>query len=268
MSQSEDRYLEFVLKHYKTGKFDTQKAIVRFMEANGMKRRSRHFSHIVWSMSAAAVLLVGVFLFMQRGKGWTELTAGSVLQTFILPDSTCVTLAPGASVSYREKDSRKVRMEGKIFFDVTPDAGNPFEIRAEGAFIRVLGTEFMVDAPQNQDDDKVRVYVSEGKVLFAKSSEDEGVVLTQGMGAVLGKGAEMPVVEETADINSIAWQRGSFIFDHTPLEDVLKCLSSYYGVSFIVSDLSKELTGEFRNEDLDLIIDLIESALDVTIVKR
>lgn len=51
------------------------------------------------------------------------------------------------------------------------------------------------------------------------------------------------------------------------MKEVLTCLSQYYNVSFVASDLDKRLSGEFSTEDLDLIISLIESALDVTIVK-
>ena len=71
-----------------------------------------------------------------------------------------------------------------------------------------------------------------------------------------------------ADVNSIAWQRGSFIFDGTPLKEVLETLSEHYNVSFVANDLDKQLSGEFHAEDLDLIISLIESALDVHIVMR
>ena len=49
---------------------------------------------------------------------------------------------------------------------------------------------------------------------------------------------------------------------------MLETLSDYYNVSFVADDLSKQLSGEFYTEDLDLIISLIESALDVNIVKR
>lgn len=159
-----------------------------------------------------------------------------------------------------------IRMEGKVYFDVARDESRPFEVDADGAFVRVLGTEFMVDASDSPD--VAKVYVAEGKVLLAKDSDAEGVILTEGMGAVLGDGDDVPVVEEKADDNSIAWQRGSFIFDQTPLKNVLDCLSKYYHVSFVATDLSKELSGEFYTDDLDLIIELIESALDVTIIKR
>ena len=94
------------------------------------------------------------------------------------------------------------------------------------------------------------------------------MILTKGMEASIGDQMQVPEVEETPDVNSIAWQRGSFIFDHTPLKDVLDCLSEYYHVSFAATDLSKKLSGEFATDDLDLIITLIESALDVTIIRK
>ena len=267
MSYFEDRHLDFVLKHYKEGAFDTQKAIGRFRNAHGVQQTRRSRIRILpWAVSVAAAVLLGVFLFIGSGfRQWTDIAVASVQQILTLPDGTEVTLAPGASLSYRMKDDRQVRMDGKVFFDVARDESRPFEVDADGAFVRVLGTEFMVDVT---DRTSAKVYVDEGKVLFAKDSRAEGVILTEGMGAVLPAGAAVPVIDEQPDVNDIAWQRGTFIFDQTPLKEVLACLSEYYHVSFIATDLSKELSGEFHADDLDLIIELIESALDVTVVRR
>lgn len=268
MSHSEDKHLDFVLKHYKEGTFDTQKAIERFKDAQGIKpaapRRLPNF--LIYGISAAAAVVLGVFLFMNyNSRQWTEITANAAQETFMLPDSSCVTLTKGSSVSYRMKaEGRQVKMEGKAYFDVAKDESRPFEVDADGAFVRVLGTEFMVDATAS----KATVYVAEGKVLFARNSRAEGVILTEGMGAELIEDEEIPQIQEVADANQIAWQRGSFIFDQTPLKDVLDCLSKHYGVSFAATDLSKKLSGEFYTDDLDLIIELIESALDVTIIKK
>ena len=94
------------------------------------------------------------------------------------------------------------------------------------------------------------------------------MILTKDMQATLSPDGNVPVIAVEPDINSIAWQRGSFIFDKTPLREVLETLSEYYKVSFAATDLDKKLSGEFYAEDLDLIISLIESALDVHIVKK
>ena len=266
MSDFEDKHMDFVLKHYQEGKFDTQKAIDRFNEAHGIvqKPRRRVLPWVSGMVAAAAAVVLCVFLFRGNEQQMIELIANNAVKEFVLPDGTEVTLAPGSKLTYSEKSPRKTQLEGKAYFEVARDEAVPFEITSEGAFVRVLGTKFMVDAGSSVKE----VYVTEGKVLFAKSSDSEGVILTKDMQATLSASQSIPVVAMEPDVNSIAWQRGSFIFNQTPLKEVLETLSKHYKVSFVANDLSKQLSGEFDAEDLDLIISIIESALDVHIVKR
>ena len=257
--------MDFVLKHYQEGKFDTQKAIDRFNEVHGIvqKPRRRILPWVSGMVAAAAAVVLCVFLFRDNGQQ-IQLMADAQMKEFVLPDGTEVTLAPGSKLSYSEKSPRNTALEGKAYFEVAHDEAVPFEITSDGAFVRVLGTKFMVDAGSSVKE----VYVTEGKVLFAKSSDSEGVILTKDMHATLSESDAVPVLAMEPDVNSIAWQRGSFIFDKTPLKEVLKTLSEHYKVSFAATDLDKQLSGEFYAEDLDLIISLIESALDVHIIKR
>ena len=265
MSDFEDKHLDFVLKHYQEEKFDTQKAINRFNEAHGIvqKPRRRILPWVSGMVAAAAAVVLCVFLF-RGNEQQIQLMASVQVQEFILPDGTEITLAPGSKLTYSEKSPRKTQLEGKAYFEVARNEDVPFEITADGTFVRVLGTKFMVDAGSSVKE----VYVTEGKVLFAKSSGSEGVILTKDMQAILSESDAVPVIAAEPDVNSIAWQRGSFIFENTPLKDVLETLSEHYKVSFAATDLDKQLSGEFYAEDLDLIIALIESALDVHIVKR
>ena len=258
--------MDFVLKHYQEGKFDTQKAINRFKEAHGIaqKPRRRVLPWVSGVAAAAAAVILCVFLFRGNEQQMIELIANNAVKEFALPDGTEVTLAPGSKLTYSEKSPRNTALEGKAYFAVARDEAVPFEITADGAFVRVLGTKFMVDAGSSVKE----VYVTEGKVLFAKSSDAEGVILTKDMQATLSPDENVPVIAVEPDVNSIAWQRGSFIFDKTPLREVLEALSEHYKVSFAATDLDKQLSGEFYAEDLDLIISLIESALDVHIIKR
>ncbi|MBR5568729.1 MAG: FecR domain-containing protein [Bacteroidales bacterium] len=265
MSDFEDKHMDFVLKHYQEGKFDTQKALQRFNEAHGIvqKPRRRVLPWVSGVAAAAAAVILCVFLFRDNEQQ-IQLMADAQMQEFVLPDGTEVTLAPGSKLTYSEKSPRSTQLEGKAFFEVARDEAVPFEITANGAFVRVLGTKFMVDAGSSVKE----VYVTEGKVLFAKSSNAEGVILTKDMQATLSQSDAVPVIAMESDVNSIAWHRGSFIFNQTPLREVLETLSKHYRVSFAATDLSKQLSGEFDAEDLDLIISIIESALDVHIVKR
>ena len=258
--------MDFVLKHYQEGKFDTRKAIDRFNEAHGIvqKPRRRVLPWVSGMVAAAAAVVLFVFLFRGNEQQMIELIANNAVKEFALPDGTEVTLAPGSKLTYSEKSPRNTALEGKAYFEVARDEAVPFEITADGAFVRVLGTKFMVDAGSSVKE----VYVTEGKVLFAKSSDAEGVILTKDMQATLSPDENVPVIAVEPDVNSIAWQRGSFIFDKTPLREVLETLSKHYKVSFATTDLDKQLSGEFYAEDLDLIIGLIESALDVHIIKK
>ena len=257
--------MDFVLKHYQEGKFETQKALKRFNEAHSIvqKPRSRVLPWVSGMVAAAAAVILCVFLF--RGDDQQiQLMASAEVQEFVLPDGSVVTLTPGSRLTYREKTPRNTTLEGKAFFEVMRDDAVPFEITVDGAFVRVLGTKFMVDAGSSVKE----VYVTEGKVLFAKSSDSEGVILTKDMQATLSPDENIPVIVVESDVNTVAWKRGSFVFDKTPLKEVLKTLSEHYKVSFAASDMEKQLSGEFSTEDLDLIISLIESALDVHIIKR
>ena len=257
--------MDFVLKHYQEGKFDTQKALQRFNEAHGIvqKPRRRVLPWVSGVAAAAAAVILCVFFFRDNEQQ-IQLMADAQAKEFVLPDGTEVTLAPGSKLTYSEKSPRNTALEGKAYFEVARDEAVPFEITSDGAFVRVLGTKFMVDAGSSVKE----VYVTEGKVLFAKSSDSEGVILTKDMQATLSESDAVPVVAMEPDVNSIAWQRGSFIFDKTPLKEVLETLSEHYRVSFAATDLDKQLSGEFYTEDLDLIISLIESALDVHIIKK
>lgn len=208
---------------------------------------------LLWAMPIAAALIFGVF-FSWRNT-WTEYNAYDLAQAFTLKDGTHVTLAPGATLRYQpHKAPRQVEMTGKVHYAVARDEAHPFQVTAPAATVTVLGTVFQV----SED----RVDVTEGRVRVDGSLGD-GVILTAGQSARLQNG--IPTLEETALPNPSAWATGVFRYDATPLDDVLKDLSAYYGVSLQVKGDStgKSLTGEFSTESLDEILELVSLALDV-----
>ena len=56
-----------------------------------------------------------------------------------------------------------------------------------------------------------------------------------------------------------------FIFKDTPVAEVLKELGDYSGCTLSASPTSKHLTATFPEDDLDTILSVIESALDIDI---
>jgi len=248
MKNKEERMIDFVAKSYEENRFDPRKALAR--SQNGTLCRLLRMSKRIVMLSRiagiAAAVIVGIFLYTSWKNSWTDYTAYDVAQTFTLPDSSFVTLAPGATLRLqRHKDDRLVRMTGKIYFSVRHDDRTPFRIDAGSGFVKVLGTRFQVDSR-----DSIGVSVVSGKVLFsAARSGEEGLVLTKGQSAVLRRGSSAP-----ARLN-------------TPLPEVLSELSEYYGVTLVVPDAeSRRLSGEFSTSSLPDILSLVNSALGISIV--
>lgn len=270
MKTNEDRMIDFVAKSYEENRFDPKKALAR--SQNGSLRRSLSLSKRTVMLKriagVAAAAAVGIFLYLSWLTSWTDYAAYDIVQTFTLPDSSSVTLAPGSTLSLQKhKDKRLVQMTGKVYFNVRHDDRAPFRVDAGSGFVKVLGTRFQVDSR-----DPISVSVVSGKVLFsAIRSGEEALILTKGQSAVLDPAASKPVEITPKHPNPAAWATGEFIYDNTPLPEVLSELSEYYDVTLVAFDAghssgeSRRLSGEFSTSSLQEILNLINSALGTDI---
>lgn len=270
MKTNEDRMIDFVAKSYEENRFDPKKALAR--SQNGSLRRSLSLSKRTVMLrriaGVAAAAAVGIFLYLSWLTSWTDYAAYDIAQTFTLPDSSSVTLAPGSTLRLQKhKDKRLVQMTGKVYFNVRHDDRAPFRVDAGSGFVKVLGTRFQVDSR-----DPISVSVVSGKVLFsAIRSGEEALILTKGQSAVLDPAASKPVEITPKHPNPAAWATGEFIYDNTPLPEVLSELSEYYDVTLVAFDAghssgeSRRLSGEFSTSSLQEILNLINSALGTDI---
>lgn len=266
MKTNEDRMIDFVAKSYEENLFDPKKALAR--SQNGSLRRSLSLSKRTVMLKriagVAAAAAVGIFLYLSWLTSWTDYAAYDIAQTFTLPDSSSVTLAPGSTLRLQKhKDKRLVQMTGKVYFNVRHDDRAPFRVDAGSGFVKVLGTRFQVDSR-----DPISVSVVSGKVLFsAIRSGEKALILTKGQSAVLDPAASKPVEITPKHPNPAAWATGEFIYDNTPLPEVLSELSEYYDVTLVAFDAghssgeSRSLSGEFSTSSLPEILNLINSAL-------
>ena len=270
MKTNEDRMIDFVAKSYEENRFDPKKALAR--SQNGSLRRSLSLSKRTVMLKriagVAAAAAVGIFLYLSWLTSWTGYAAYDIAQTFTLPDSSSVTLAPGSTLRLQKhKDKRLVQMTGKVYFNVRHDDRAPFRVDAGSGFVKVLGTRFQVDSR-----DPISVSVVSGKVLFsAIRSGEKALILTKGQSAVLDPAASKPVEITPKHPNPAAWATGEFIYDNTPLPEVLSELSEYFDVTLVAFDAghssgeSRRLSGEFSTSSLQEILNLINSALGTDI---
>ena len=144
----------------------------------------------------------------------------------VLPDGTRVWLNAASSLKYPVTftgSKRSVELTGEGYFEVAKDASHPFEVRALGSVVQVLGTHFNVNAYSNEP--ALRVVLAEGSVKL-----NESTLLKPGEQASIA--ADGKVKTTAADVETtLAWTKGEFNFKETPLPDILRQIARWYDAS-------------------------------------
>ncbi len=168
-----------------------------------------------------------------------------------LPDGTKVWLNAASSLTYPTAftgKERKVTLRGEAYFEVSSDKARPFKVViGKGAEIEVLGTHFNINAYPDEPD--ARTTLLEGSVKV--SQVDQSLLLRPGQQALLvetrvGGGPvgsadrSLHVADHSLSMADnpdlaqvMAWKNGSFLFDRTSLDVVMRQLSRWYDVDVV-----------------------------------
>jgi len=200
---------------------------------------------------------------------YTLITPKGGEYSIILSDGTKVWLNADSKLVYPSVfngNMRKVQLTGEAYFDVKTDADHPFIVHTERQDIRVLGTEFNIQA--YPDEQKSVTTLVNGKVQV--NSNGESVQLAQGQEAVLGEvqdGSGAHVLVQKADIKqAIAWKEGYFRFDYTDIHEIMRRLSRWYDVevSFESGVGHKEFLAFInRNNNISEILGMLEGTGEI-----
>ncbi len=224
-----------------------------------------------WLRRAASIVVIavlGYFIWNNTvGTQTITITAQHSGQEIMLPDSSVVTLNKYAVLTYPRQfsgKSRTVQMAGEAFFAVTRNENKPFTVNVGLSTVEVLGTSFNINA--RQDNDRIAVVVTTGKVRFTSTTSKEAVILTKGEKGILMKSNNVLTKTANDDVNFMAWKTRKIIFDDVELDEVIQTLNKLYEahVSFS-TDVSKDckVTVTFDNQSLDAILSVLEVTLDL-----
>lgn len=141
----------------------------------------------------------------------------------ILPDGSVVWLNAASSIRYPlhfAENERLVTMTGEVSFSVVHRASQPFRVNVKGQTIEDIGTEFNINA--YDDEPVMKTTVVEGAV------KTQNKMLKAGQEAVVN-GAEIKI--GSADVNmAIAWRKGIFSYKHTGITTVMRQFARWYNV--------------------------------------
>lgn len=183
------------------------------------------------------------------------------IKQVFLPDSTIITLAPQSSLTYPGKyrgQSREVVLNGKGYFSVARNPGQPFWVHTKSIDVQVIGTSFVVsDQPQ---DSTAGVSVLTGKVNVSHQQQLLAV-LTSNKAVRFNKTNGKSSIGEIDAAGQIGWVNKRLVFEATALPEVLKALEEQYHIviqSSTDAGKGKVFTGEFTATDsLTDMLDII-----------
>lgn len=236
-----------------------------------------------WVYKAAAVFLTvaicGMTLWYLYFTTTTVHTDFGKISSVTLPDGSVVDLNANSSLEYAKnwdgQGPREVWLKGEAFFSVAHSPDQKFIVHtAEGITVNVLGTTFNVLSRRTT----MRVSLNTGKIHVALPQAftgEDNKPLTDGFVMVPGEVAEFnletsSITRHPAEVEKyVFWKEGKMFFDNTSMEEVAVLIQDIHGLNVHVDESLKErrITGEFRSDDLDILVQFIARAMNARVIR-
>lgn len=184
---------------------------------------------------------------------------GSKVINITLNDGSKVWLNAQSTIKYPivfSGPKREVEVDGEVYFEVKSNTSNPFIVkRISGEVLaQVTGTEFNVNTYED-----IKITLLKGKLKVLTTT------LQPGQQAQFANN----VVNVVTDINVelvTGWKNGLFVFEGTPIKDIMKELERWYDIQVTYEGNNKQLTvtGEVpRESSIRKVLDILESTQGV-----
>lgn len=211
------------------------------------------------------LLIFSGFLLLQSKKEApvfyleARMTPGMIGST-VLPDGTKVWLNSSSYLKYPNTFSgqtREVILDGEAYFKVAKNTKIPFIVHTERSSIKVLGTEFNMDAYGSND--FIVATLVEGSIeFFYQNSTSNSIVIKPNEQVYYNKKTSQSLIHKAYVPKDIAWKNGQIILKDTPLSDILWILSKRFNVEFIIKDpdfYKYSFTGVFTNQQIERVLE-------------
>jgi len=244
--------------------------VIRIDTVEGPGRR-----WLSWAAMIALALAVGAGIwYTNRGTAPEMLTliSGDAATELQLADGSRITLRENSTLVYPQAFNghhREVTLTGVGYFSIAADKEHPFIVHTEAGDIRVVGTEFEIDA--RTPDQQLVVEVAEGVVEVAGHSDHLTSRVQAGKVCTLSVADKSIDVQEITDPSAFFWKDHTIRFRRTELGRVAKTLEEllHIRVKFDNEALTGcELTATFRDEDATTIMEIIATTLGLQVNKE
>jgi transmembrane sensor len=226
-----------------------------------------------WLIAAAASILMCVcgywFVNQHQSNNFIiKTTVDNQIDSVKLNDGSVVVLAQNSEIKYPKEFDASLReislTKGKAFFNITHHPSQPFKVVMGQSEVVVLGTSFNIRLTKNT----IELGVKTGRVLFSPYKDGATSVLTQGQGISYDL-FKKELVAKNAQ-NQDSWLTKQLVFVDTPLEEVCKQLTDYYGISIVLDkakNSAKKLNANFSNQSLNEVLFILNETYNFDIKK-
>ncbi|SMG12346.1 FecR family protein [Sphingobacterium psychroaquaticum] len=189
-------------------------------------------------------------------------TARGQMYSIVLPDGSKVWMNSDSELEYMAnlvtEGKRVVKLRGEAYFEISKDKSHPFIVNTKGQDVEVLGTQFNVNAYENEP--FISTTLLEGSISLRTATEQR--LLSPGQQA-LNKQGQLQVRQ--ANIENITdWKEGDFAFKNVDFKTALRKIERWYNVEMIYDkSLPKDLQAGgwiSRKKNLSSVLEFIESA--------
>ncbi len=159
--------------------------------------------------------------------------------SFILADGSKVWLNSASSVHFPVAfpgKERRIEFTGEVYMQVAKNPQQPFIASAKGLDVLALGTEFNINA--YNDEENVNTTLIEGMVKvstpqLSSSTQNQNVILNPGQQTQLNRKGELTTAKNVDTDEIIAWKDGMFHFESADLKTILRQFARWYDVEVV-----------------------------------
>lgn len=247
-------------------------------ENNVFNKKENWFTkHYIQAIAVAAIFIIGLILsilFVNKNN-ITSYIAQNDEEQLVLPDGTNIILNKNATITYNKKfniKERSVEFSGTAHFDVTKDTQKPFIINTDNVIVKVLGTNFDINAEKNAD--KYVINLFSGKIKMYSVDENgnqiEQIILLPGERGIYSKTSQRIERQYQLSTNkSLSSDTEILDFNNVTLKTVTETLSQAYNINIYLDEKYNDLrlTAHFENETLENIFNTLVTIFDMQIVR-
>lgn len=242
----------------------------------GRKSHPPVYKLYAWQIAASFLFALACFsLWFLLPRSLNEVvvrTSFGEIRHVVLPDSSLVVLNANSILKYKtswnSREVRKVHLQGEGFFKVVHKANHQkFEVHTSTCVrIDVLGTEFNV----NDRRQRTQVTLQSGKIavdLKKNKTPGSNPDMTMKPGEYILVDGSHRITRKSVNAETYtSWKSNRFVFNETPLREILYALEDQYGTTVIVKDsamLHETFTATYPSDNKEILLKALTKSFGI-----